>query len=459
MSEQSFFTLGLKQELLDNLTSIGYEKMTEIQSKALPFILKNNDVIAKAKTGSGKTLAFGIGIISAINVKNLSVQALVLCPTRELAEQVAKEIRKIARSTQNIKLVTLCGGVPMRSQLSSLNYGAHIAVGTPGRIQAHLDKGSLNLKSLKVLVLDEADRMLDMGFYDDIKKIIEITPSNRQTLLFSATFPDAIKEISTQFQKNPIAASVESIHSQSIIKQVFFKTPKGTKLNSLIKVLDYYQPKTTIVFCNTKIACKDVAEYLNSSGFHAIDIHGDLEQRERTEALIQFSNDSCSILVATDVAARGLDVKDVKAVISFDLAHDKEVHIHRIGRTGRAGKDGLAISFYNENELNKLEEIEEHQKSQICHENLDSLIIKKEFEHKPPMTTLCIDGGRKQKIRAGDVLGALTKEMGIAGECVGKIDILEFQTYVAIKREFANKAFNELKNGKIKGKNFRIWKL
>lgn len=457
MNPNSFNTLDLQPEILKNIASLGYETMTPIQQEALPHILTGRDLIARAKTGSGKTAAFGIGVVAGVDTRQSLPQALILCPTRELADQVGKEIRRLARNTPNVKLLSLCGGTPMRPQVASLEYGAHIIVGTPGRIQAHLDKGSLRLDKLAVLVLDEADRMLDMGFYDDIKKIIDVTPPSRQTLLFSATFPDTIREMSDAFQKEPVEVSVESRHTESSIEQYFYGTSEGEKTKNLVKLLDHYRPETSIVFCNTKAACIEVAEYLNSVGFHAIDIHGDLEQRDRTEALVQFANGSCSILVATDVAARGLDVKELQAVISYDIAHDPEVHVHRIGRTGRAGKTGLALTLYTPSDAKKLDDVEAYLNQELPFASLDELDETKRFEHRPPMITLCIDAGRKQKMRPGDILGALTKDAGLPGDAVGKIDIFDFQAYVAIRRDEAHRALQELRNGKIKGRSFRIW--
>jgi ATP-independent RNA helicase DbpA len=455
----AFTSLTLEKSFTDNLKDLGYTAMTPIQSQALPPILAGRDVIAQAKTGSGKTAAFGIGVVTAIDTRKFDIQAIILCPTRELADQVGKELRRLARTTPNVKLLSLCGGVPMRPQLASLEFGAHIVVGTPGRIQAHLDKGSLRLERLKILVLDEADRMLDMGFYDDIKKIIDTLPPKRQTLLFSATFPDSVREISRTFQHDPLEVSAKGEHDQSVIRQIFLETTEREKMKALLRLLDHYQPENAIVFCNTKVACTEVSEYLNAAGFHALDIHGDLEQRERNETLVQFANGSCSILVATDVAARGLDVKELQAVISYDIAHDPEVHIHRIGRTGRAGKEGLALALLTPADGKKLDAINDYLKSDLTPLPWDTLETDGRFEHRPPMVTICIDGGRKQKMRPGDILGALTKDAGLPGDAVGKIDIFDFQAYVAIRRNEADRALEELRNGKIKGRSFRVWKL
>ena len=455
----TFKTLPLNPSLLKNLDDLGYTAMTPIQQAALPHALAGRDLVAKAKTGSGKTAAFGIGIVNGLDTESFRTQALILCPTRELADQVAKELRRLARTTRNVKILSLCGGSPMRPQIASLEHGAHIVVGTPGRIRDHLGRGTLPLNGITTLVLDEADRMLDMGFYDDIKKIIDRTPPKRQTLLFSATFPDSVLEIKKDFLRDPVDIRIDTEHEPERIAQYLYETSSSEKEKALLRLLDHYQPRNAIVFCNTKRTCTDVAEYLNGCGFHALDIHGDLEQYQRVETLVQFANGSCSILVATDVAARGLDIKDLEAVISYDIAFDPEVHVHRIGRTGRAGKTGLALGLCGERETKQLDAIRGHMGIDLPLLSLDSLDRERSYDHRPVMATLRISGGRKQKVRAGDILGALTKDAGLPGDAVGKIDIFDLEAYVAIKREFIEEALQALRNGKIKGREFRIWNL
>mgnify|MGYP002371991875 CR=1 FL=1 len=335
-----FASLPLSQALLDNLKSLDFHAMTPIQAKSLPDILQGRDVIAKAKTGSGKTAAFGLGILSRLEPSRFQVQAVVICPTRELADQVGKDIRKLARTLPNIKLVTLCGGTALGPQIGSLEYGAHIIVGTPGRIQKHLDMDTLRLDRLQTLVLDEADRMLDMGFEEAIRSVIKRMPDQRQTLLFSATYPDSILKMSQSVQRNPIEIMVEAQHRDSDIEQHFFEVSPEQKLDTLGKLLRHYQPESTVVFCNTKADCSDVVDFLADQGFSALALHGDLEQKERDLMLVRFANKSASVLVATDVAARGLDIKDLSAVINYEPAWDPEVHVHRVGRTGRANGDG-----------------------------------------------------------------------------------------------------------------------
>ena len=453
-----FSSLNLSPALLENLASLGYLQMTPIQAQSLPLVLDGKDLIAKAKTGSGKTAAFGLGLLSRLDVNRLEVQALVLCPTRELADQVATEIRRLARTLPNVKLVTLCGGTPTAPQSATLSFGAHIAVGTPGRILKHLEQGTLELSGLKTLVLDEADRMLDMGFGEDINRVISYAPQQRQTLLFSATYPEGIAQMSRGVQRNPVEVSVESLHEGSAIEQKLYEVPAGQRLDALTWLLSHYQPSSCVVFCNTKRACNDVADHLAAKGFSALALNGDLEQRERDQVLVRFANGSATILVATDVAARGLDIKELGAVINYELTYDPEVHVHRIGRTGRAGQQGLALSLYQPNEAQRVNFIEEYQQAPMPLGDLDS--IGRDIKPiAPQMVTLSIDAGRKTKVRAGDILGALTGEGGIAGADVGKIQISEQYSYVAVKRSVASAALKRLQEGKIKGRSYRARKL
>jgi len=453
-----FSSLPLTPALLENIESIGYTHLTPIQAETLPHILEGKDIIAQAKTGSGKTAAFGIGLLSRLDFSSFRVQALVICPTRELADQVCKEIRTLARFTQNIKVLSLCGGVPFGPQVGSLEHGVHVVVGTPGRLQEHLRKRSLRLSNLKTLVLDEADRMLDMGFEEVITDVISYAPTHRQTLLFSATYTDPIREISQKFQYKPLSVTIDSSHHESVIEQRFYQIEKAERINALGYLLAYHRPESTVVFCNTKRECQDIANALSNCGFSVQALHGDLDQKHRDQVLVRFANNSCSVLVATDVAARGLDIKELQAVINYDLPWDPEIYVHRIGRTGRAGKRGLALSLCTEAELNRVKAIEEYQNTSAKWDETAPFQLKYEQRFEPPMVTLWIDGGRKDKVRPGDILGALTGVGGIAGTEVGKIDIFDAHAYVAIKQVSADKALSCLKNGKIKGRSFMVRK-
>ncbi|UTW03171.1 ATP-dependent RNA helicase DbpA [Amphritea atlantica] len=457
MSDTSFASLNLPPAMLSNLADLGYNEMTPIQAGSLPHALDGKDLIAKAKTGSGKTAAFAIGLLLQINQRDFGTQALVLCPTRELSTQVANEIRRLARFKDNIKLVILCGGQSVGPQIGSLEHGAHIVVGTPGRIQDLIRKGKLNLSRCSTVVLDEADRMLDMGFYEQIEGVISNTPKQRQTLLFSATYPEGIKKLSADLQVDPVEVTVEAVHSTGQIEQSFYALEQTKKPDALARILSHFSPESTVIFCNTKDQCREVSDYLRNLGYFAAALHGDLEQRDRDQVLVQFANRSNTILIATDVAARGLDISDLSMVINYDLPRDPEIYVHRIGRTGRAGKEGTAISLYRDSEAYKLETISEYLSQTLQTHSLSSLKKTSSGEPvKPVMRTLCIAGGRKDKIRPGDILGALTGEAGIDGSAVGKIDIYDYAAYVAVKREEARKAHSRLVDGKIKGRRFKV---
>ena len=453
LSSTDFSTLDLHPDLLKNLTTLGYDSMTPIQQLSLPVILSGKDVIGQGKTGSGKTAAFGLGLLQKLNVKSFKAQSIVLCPTRELADQVASEIRKLARAIHNIKVLTLCGGAPFGPQIGSLEHGVHIVVGTPGRIEEHLRKGTLKLDHITTLVLDEADRMLDMGFQDTIDQIIEKIPTQRQTLLFSATFPDEIASIAERVMQNPAMVEAPSTHEESTIKQYFYKANSADdRMMALRLLLAKYKPDSVLVFCNTKIDTQDVADELIYYGFYALAIHGDLDQRERDQALIRFSNKSISVLVATDVAARGLDIDSLDMVINFNIAHDAEVHVHRIGRTGRAGRSGIACTLYGDRETHKLNALElDIEPDPLPSDSLLDKPIK-----KPAMTTLKIDGGKKQKLRPGDIVGGLTGKDGIPGDKIGKIIVASNWSYVAVSSELVKQALKKISNDKLKGRSFRV---
>lgn len=459
MSQTDFSSLHLLPALLENLSSLNYQMMTPIQAQSLPLMLEGKDVIAQGKTGSGKTAAFGLGLLQKLDAKSFRVQSLVLCPTRELADQVSVEIRRLARGISNVKVLTLCGGSPFGPQIGSLEHGAHIIVGTPGRIQEHLNKSTLNLDSVTTFVLDEADRMLDMGFQPALDAITEYVPTQRQTLLFSATFPKQIQAIANRIMCDPAVVKVESAHDETSIKQYFYKVNEGERLTALRLLLLHYRPESTLIFCNTKRDTQDVADELRNYGFSVLALHGDLEQKERDQTLVRFANKSASILVGTDVAARGLDIEALDAVINYHISPDSEVHVHRIGRTGRAGNKGIACSLYGDKESYKMAVLEEYLEQAITPEPLPPLSTLDNTIFKPAMTTLRIEGGKKQKVRAGDILGALTAKNGIAGKQVGKIHLHDNWAYVAVNRDIAQVALKKLTDGKLKGRSFRVRQL
>lgn len=448
--------IELPSALIRLLTDLGFESFTPVQAATLPKILAKQDVLAQAQTGSGKTLAFAIGMLLKINPRYFGVQALVVCPTRELADQVSKETRKAARFLQNIKVLSLCGGMPFGPQISSLEHGAHIVVGTPGRLLEHVRKGTLKLDNLQTLVLDEADRMLDMGFIDPIRTLVKDTPNTRQTLLFSATYPESIQAISQELQNNPAKVVIENTNvAKPDIRQYFVKTDKDNKLDALLQTLQHQNPTQAIVFCNTKAECQSVADFLEANKISAKALHGDLEQKARDLVLVQFSNASCRVLIATDVAARGIDIKDIDTVINFDTTRDIDVHTHRIGRTGRAGNKGIAINLVTEKDTYKVQEIEKRFAITANYLQFDH-DINEPFKLLPTMATIGFDAGRKDKLRPGDIVGALTAGAGIDKNSIGKIDVFDRKAYVAVDTKQARFILQKLQENKIKGRAIKV---
>ena len=447
----SFNDLSIPSKALENLTSLGYKHPTPIQEQTIPLLLNNKDVIAKAKTGSGKTLAFALPLILKLDEKEHFPQALIIAPTRELSEQIAQECRKLARYKDDVKVITLYGGTSLTRQVASLEKGADIIVGTPGRLLDHFSRETIHLGQIKTLILDEADRMLDMGFADDILKLVSNIPKQRQSLLFSATYPENIDKLTKVILKNPIEVQVKSEKEQLSITEHVYSVENKDK--ALITTLQHFQPSLAIVFCNTKVKTVEVSNMLDAKGFDVATLNGDLEQYERQEMLLQFANGSLPILVATDLAARGLDIEAIDVVINYDTPMKTEDYTHRIGRTGRADKDGLAVTLCDEYGVRKLFEI----KPELKQGDIADLRPNKNFFLQGSVSTICIDGGKKKKVRAGDILGTLCKDIGIENKKIGKINVYATHSYVAIDKSVVKKAFNGLKSGKIKGKKLRVW--
>jgi len=453
---QPFSDLPLNPALLQALESLEYRQMTPIQALSLPPILEGRDVIGQARTGSGKTAAYGLGLLSRIDPSLAKVQALVLCPTRELADQIAKEIRRLARCLPNIKLTILSGGIAQRPQLASLEHDPHIVVGMAGRVLEHLNQGTLSLSKLKVLVLDEADRMLDADFEEASRAIVDQAPKARQTLFFSATFPEAVREVSRRLQKQPLEVTVDTVAAAPEVQQTFFEVDPVRRLDALAHLLSVHRPESALVFCHTKKDAQDVEAKLRKRRFSVLALHGDIEQRERDEVLVRFANGSCRVLVATDVAARGLDIKDLAAVFSYELPSEPEVHVHRVGRTGRAGRSGLAFHLFSVRERNRVDAVEALLQTPIKLEKLPMSALSPDRPLPATVVTLCVDGGRRDKLRPGDLLGALTGAAGIANDAIGKINTFDTRTYFAVSKPVAAEALQRLREGKIKGKNFRV---
>ncbi len=461
MSPLSFDSIGLAGDLVKVVAELGYTQMTPIQAQALPILLAGQDVIGQSATGSGKTAAFALPLLQKVQTETRELQALVLSPTRELAAQVAKEIRKLGRGKRNLQVLTLTGGTPASLDRKSLEYGTQVIVGTPGRVQDHLDRGSLKLHTVKTVVLDEADRMLDMGFRDKIENILKEIPAERQTALFSATFPPTIEALSRRLQRDPKRVTIAAVEKEApAIEQIVIRTTPHEKAEAVVAFLKARPLESALVFCNFKVGVNELNEVLGKAGFSVDKLHGDLEQHERERVMAKFRNQSIRILVATDVAARGIDVAGLDAVINFDFPADPAQYVHRIGRTGRAGKTGLAVSLFMETERAKLERLEEYTGEKLVLSGLreakNAGAPKAESKAVTTFDTLSISGGRKEKLRAGDILGALTGDAGVPGTAVGKIDISDHVSYVAIERSHFKNALAQLAAGKIKNRRFRV---
>ena len=451
-----FSSLPLAASLAHALDALGYAQMTPVQEQALPLLLAGRDAIVQAPTGSGKTVAFGLGLLQRIDAALLKPQALVLCPTRELADQVAKEIRRLAIGIPNLKVLILTGGIALGPQLASLRKDSHVVVGTPGRIQEMLRKHALSLAKLRTLVLDEADRMLDMGFEEAIREIVGKTPPSRQSLLFSATYPEPIRAMARAMLRDPAEVTIAAHVQAPAVEQLFFECEFERKPAALAALLLQRRPESSVVFCNTRRDTEALVDALAGFGIGALALHGDIDQRDRDEVLIRFANRSCRVLIASDVAARGLDIKELAAVINYELPSDPDIYLHRIGRTARAGHTGVAISLATPREMPRALALEKQLGTTLRWQALPPLAAGKRDGLAAAMATLRIDGGRSDKMRPGDLLGALTGDAGLPGAAIGKIDVYATRSYVAIERALADKALQRLRAGKIKGRTFRV---
>ncbi len=466
-----FESLQLSSSLIGVARELGFEKLTPIQAQAIPVLVQGKDVVAQAQTGSGKTLAFALPLLEKLGEglnHRRELQALILCPTRELCVQVTREIRKLGRRLPGLQVLALSGGQPIYPQLSALEKGVHVAVGTPGRVLDHVIRGTLDLRKLTFLILDEADRMLDMGFHEDMEKILAAAPKKRQTAFFSATYPDTIAAMSRAYQTQPLRITVaESQQSAPIIRQVFYETSADDKIKALLWLLQQHRKESAIIFCNFKTTVDELGRIFREAGLSAAPLHGDLEQSERDRVLAKFRNFSTRYLIATDVAARGLDIENLDLIINYELPQTPAIYVHRIGRTGRAGKHGVAISLMTPREKTKLHNIQGFTKASIEHKQVPSFAkaeleslqqrLANEAHGDAKMATIYISGGRKQKLRPGDILGALTGETGrLPGAEIGKIEIHDNFAYVAVSKSLATLAIQRLRDGKIKGRKFRI---
>ncbi len=517
-----FEELEINSKIIRAVTDMGFEEATPIQAKAISVVLSGVDVIGQAQTGTGKTAAFGIPMLERIDPKDKHLQAIVLCPTRELAIQVADEIRKLAKFMHSIKVLPIYGGQDIVKQIRSLKSGVQIMIGTPGRVMDHMRRKTVKFNQVKMVVLDEADEMLNMGFREDIETILEKVPEERQTVLFSATMPKPIMEIAGKYQKD--AQTVKVVRKELTvqnIEQYYFEVSPKSKEEVLSRLIDIYNPNLSIIFCNTKRQVDELVSALKGRGYFAEGLHGDMKQQQRDRVMNSFRNGRTDILVATDVAARGIDVDNVDIVFNYDLPQDEEYYVHRIGRTGRAGKNGLAFSFVVGREVYKLKDIMRYCKTKVTMRKVPSLndvantkmnkifdeitqiiededlssisrmieeriydedytamdmaaaLIKMmmgtndsvelpdygEFGNtgaKDGMVRLFINIGKNQKVRPGDILGAIAGESGIPGKLVGTIDMYDKYTFVEVPEEHAREVLIAMKNAKIKGKSISI---
>lgn len=518
MTNFNFEDLNLSNELVRAVKDMGFEEATPIQSKAISKILNGIDIIGQSQTGTGKTAAFGLPCIDSIDVNNKKLQAVILSPTRELAIQICEEFRKFLKYKDDIKVLPIYGGQPIERQIIALKKGVQIVVGTPGRIMDHINRRTLKMETVKMVILDEADEMLDMGFREDIETILDKMPENRQTILFSATMAKEIMELTDRYLTNPETITVARKElTVPNIEQIYFEIKEKTKVEATSRLMDMYSPDLAIIFCNTKKRVDELVEHLQGRGYFAEGLHGDLKQIQRDIVMKKFRNRTIEILVATDVAARGIDVDDVDMVINYDLPQDEEYYVHRIGRTGRAGRSGKAFSFVVGREIYKLRDIMKYTKSKVrlgklpsltdieeaktnnfiekvkmvieenrlakyinivenmvnedisameiaaalmkmnlYDENSEDIDFEDDFENSDKFTRIFINVGSKKRIRAKDIVGAIAGECGIPGKVIGDIDIYEEYTFLDIPKKYVKDVLKGMKDKKIKNVKVKV---
>ncbi|RKL64016.1 ATP-dependent helicase [Thermoanaerobacteraceae bacterium SP2] len=519
MIQTKFEEMDISREIQKAIDEMGFEEATPIQAQAIPHIFNGEDVIGQAQTGTGKTAAFGIPLLDKIDSGNRGVQAVILSPTRELAIQVAEELKELSKYKQGIDILPIYGGQPIERQIKALKKGVQVIIGTPGRVMDHMRRRTLKLSQVKMVVLDEADEMLDMGFREDIEKILQDIPQDRQTLMFSATMPKPILELTEKYQRNP--KFIKVVHKELTvpnIEQYYLEVKEKSKLEVLSRLIDFYNPNLSLIFCNTKKRVDELLMQLQARGYSAEGLHGDMSQSQRDRVMEKFRSGSIDILVATDVAARGLDVSDVDAVFNYDVPQNEEYYVHRIGRTGRAGRPGKAFSLVVGRDIYKLKDIQKYTRTKIVRKDVPSqsdveetrtnslleklkevvdegglgkytqlieklieedytsmdlaaallkMVLVKEqedsreegfenIEGAPEMVRLFINIGRSQKIRPGDIVGAIAGETGMPGKLIGTIDIYDKFTFVEVPKEYAQDVLSIMKNNQIKGKKINI---
>ena len=520
MEKLLFEELKLTKEIQKAINDLGFEEATPIQSQAIPFIRQGRDVIGQAQTGTGKTAAFGIPVLEKINPTNRTLQAVILCPTRELAIQVAEELQKLAKYIKGVEVLAIYGGQPIDRQIKALRRGVQIIIGTPGRVIDHLERRTLKMDNVKTVVLDEADEMLDMGFREDIELILGNTHAERQTVLFSATMPRAILELTKKYQHNPELVKV--VHRELTvpnIEQFYYEVKEHAKPEVLARIIDTYNLKLCLVFCNTKRKVDELVENLQARGYSADGLHGDLKQAQRDAVMGKFRRGVVEILVATDVAARGIDVDNIEAVFNYDFPQDEEYYVHRIGRTGRAGKNGRAFSFVVGRDIYKIRDIQQYTKTKITSQKVPTLsdveevrinsllekvkatidqghlgkylhwveglqgddyvsldvaaaLLKIAFGDSdaeagpdidlddtgapPGMVRLFINIGRIQGVQAKDIVGSIASQTVIPGKLIGAIRIYDKYTLVEVPKEYARDVLSMMQDNQIKGNRINI---
>ncbi|HEY4156769.1 MAG TPA: ATP-dependent RNA helicase DbpA [Polyangiaceae bacterium] len=462
--ETDFSALALSAPLLAVLAELGFDKLTPIQAEAIPVLLAGRDLVGRSRTGSGKTAAFALPILERLKPEPREVGALVLCPTRELSAQVAREIRRLGRRLPGLSVLVLAGGEPFGRQAGALERGVHVVVGTPGRVLDHLRRRTLKVHRVATVVLDEADRMLDMGFHEDMEKILKALPAARQTAFFSATYPTSIEALAQKHLREPAFVNLDSEPEEKPdIRKLVLVSEAEQKLGALSWLLGHFPHESALVFANLKLTVAEIARALSEAGVSADSLHGDLEQYDRDRVLAKFRNGSTRVLIATDVAARGIDLENLDLVVNFDLPSQPEIYVHRIGRTGRAGKRGLSVSLRTPREQGKLEAIQRYigEQLEVCVREPTPRGERAAQGSAPTqgakMATLRISGGRKEKLRPGDILGALTGEAGgLNATDIGKIEIHDHFSYVAVTAAVSRDAQQSLSAGRIKGRKFSV---
>jgi ATP-dependent RNA helicase DeaD len=479
-SEIVFEDLKIDNQTLRALNELGFEKTTEVQGKVIPYIIEGSDILVQAQTGSGKTAAFGIPIASMVETDENCVQALVITPTRELSIQTAKDIKNISKY-KRIRELAIYGGQPIEQQLRQLKQRVHVVVGTPGRVLDHIKRGTLDLSGVKLIVIDEADRMFDMGFIEEAKKILESIPHDRQTLMFSATISEETKLFAEKYAQNPININtIQDNITVDTVKQYYFVLNENAKFKGLINIIEFEGLNLigrTMIFCKTKKTVADLAKDLKAEGYDALSMHGEMEQKQRIEVIEKFKEGTLKFLICTDVAARGLNVDSVTHVINYDIPDLPENYVHRVGRTARAGASGTAFTFAASYEIEKLRKIEAYIKSKIIKSEVPKKDQKRELgdieleelknEEKTNIvkkkdtdgiTRLHINLGKKDKVRAGDIVGAIAKNVDISADVIGVIDTYDYYSFIEVFTEYADKIISGMKDKKIKGKNVKIQK-